>query len=133
VKRQPRPALITNAELSQHDQLRTREVRYVLMMGFRAVCLVAAAVLTAMHAPLLPLWIPICLFGMLVVPWLAVIIANDRPPKEQYRLTNLLHRQHTMAAAGPAGVPGPAPSANKASGTDWDEEWDPDRIIDVEP
>jgi hypothetical protein len=30
-----------------------------------------------------------CLFGMVVVPWLAVILANDRLPKDRYRL---MHR-----------------------------------------
>jgi hypothetical protein len=79
VRRKARPVLITNAEQSQDDQLHHREVRYLLMMSFRAVCLVAAAVLAGVHAPLLWLWIPICLFGMIAVPWLAVILANDRP------------------------------------------------------
>ncbi len=63
------------------------------MMSFRAVCLVAAAILVGTHAPLLWVWIPICLFGMIVVPWLAVILANDRPPKPQYRLANRLHHR----------------------------------------
>jgi hypothetical protein len=71
--------LITNAEQSQDDQLHYREVRYLLMMSFRAVCLVAAAVLAAVHAPLLWLWLAICVDGMVVIPWLAVILANDRP------------------------------------------------------
>jgi len=75
--------LITNAERSQDEQLHYREVRYLLMMSFRAVCLVAAAVLAAVHAPLLWLWIPICLFGMLAVPWLAVILANDGPRRRR--------------------------------------------------
>jgi len=79
VRRRARPVVITNAEQSQDDQLHYREVRYLLMMSVRAVCLVAAAVLAAVHAPLLWLWIPICLFGMIAVPWLAVILANDRP------------------------------------------------------
>lgn len=83
MRRKARPVLITNAEESQDDQLHYREVRYVLMMSFRAVCLVAAAVLTAAHAPLLWLWIPICLFGMIAVPWLAVILANDRPRRRR--------------------------------------------------
>lgn len=83
MRRKARPVLITNAEESQDDQLRYREVRYLLMMSFRAVCLVAAAVLAAAHAPLLWLWIPICLFGMLAVPWLAVILANDRPRRRR--------------------------------------------------
>jgi hypothetical protein len=75
--------VITNAERSQGDQLHSREVRYLLMMGVRAVCLVAAAVLVSVHAPLLWLWIPICLVGTVVIPWLAVILANDRPPRSR--------------------------------------------------
>jgi hypothetical protein len=77
--------LITNAERSQDDQLHSREVRYLLMMSFRALCLVAAAVLAGVHAPLLWLWIPVCLFGMLIVPWAAVILANDRPRRRRVR------------------------------------------------
>lgn len=83
VRRRARPVVITNAEQSQDDQLHYREVRYLLMMSVRAVCLVAAAVLAAVHAPLLWLWIPICLFGMIAVPWLAVILANDRPRRRR--------------------------------------------------
>lgn len=78
MRRRARPVVITNAERSQDDQLHSREVRYILMMTFRALCLVAAAVLASVHAPLLWLWIPICLVGMVAVPWLAVILANDR-------------------------------------------------------
>lgn len=83
MRRKARPVLITNAEQSQDDQLHYREVRYLLMMSLRAVCLVAAAVLAAVHAPLLWLWIPICLFGMIAIPWLAVILANDRPRRRR--------------------------------------------------
>ncbi len=92
MKRAPRPVLITDAEQSQDDQLRARELRYLLMMSIRAVSLVVAAVLVSVHAPLLWLWIPLCLAGMLVVPWLAVILANDRPPKARYRVAYRLHR-----------------------------------------
>ncbi len=93
--------MITDAERSQDDQLRSREIRYVLMMAFRAVSLLAAAILVGTHAPLLWLWIPICLFGMLVVPWLAVLIANDRPPKARYRFANRLHRRDPVPPALP--------------------------------
>lgn len=85
MRRKARPAVITNAERSQDDQLHAREVRYLLMMSIRALCLVAAAILVGAHAALLWLWIPICLFGMVVVPWLAVILANDRPPRKPQR------------------------------------------------
>jgi Flp pilus assembly protein TadB len=92
VKRRAQPALITDAERSPDDQLRSRQIRYVVMMSIRAVCLVIAAVLVGSNAPMLWLWVPLCVVGMVLLPWLAVIIANDRPPKEKYRLSNRLHR-----------------------------------------
>ncbi len=93
MRREHRPVLITDAERSQDDQLRAREIRYVLMMSIRAISLVVAAVLVSAHAPLLWLWIPICLAGMLLVPWFAVILANDRPPKSRHRIAYYLHRE----------------------------------------
>src|SRR3712207_5254326 len=87
VKRHPdRPVLITNAERSQDDQLRTRQVRYVAMMGTRIAFLVLGGILISARVPLLPLWLALCAAGMAVLPWLAVLLANDRPPKEQHRL-----------------------------------------------
>jgi arginine exporter protein ArgO len=84
VKKQPeRPVLITNAARSQGDQLRSREVRYVIMMGLRAVCLILGAVLISVKPPLLPLWLILCAAGMVFLPWAAVLIANDRPTKSK--------------------------------------------------
>jgi hypothetical protein len=85
-KRSSQVPRITNAARSRQAELRSREVRYVTMMGIRAICLVLATVLVSIHAPYLVIWIPILLFGVLVVPWLAVILANDRGPKDKYRL-----------------------------------------------
>jgi Protein of unknown function (DUF3099) len=92
VGRRDRAPLITDAEYSQDDQLHSREIRYAVMMGIRAACLVLAAILVSVHAPLLKLWLPLLLIGMLVLPWFAVVLANDRPAKAQYRLANKLHR-----------------------------------------
>lgn len=87
-----RPILITDAARSQNDQLRSREVRYVVMMSIRAVCLILGAILLGADAPLLWLWLPLCGIGMVLIPWLAVLLANDRPPKEQHRLFTRLRR-----------------------------------------
>jgi Flp pilus assembly protein TadB len=105
--------LITNAERSQDDQLHSREVRYFLMMTLRALCLVAAAVLAGVHAPLLWLWIPICLVGMLALPWLAVILANDRTRPRRTRLRD------TPPAAPAEALPAP-------------RAVDPIRVIDAD-
>lgn len=90
-RRAQRSVVITNAEPSQDDQLRSRQIRYLIMMSIRAVCLILAAVLVTVKPPLLPLWLIICVTAMILLPWLAVLLANDRPPKEQYRLSNRLH------------------------------------------
>ena len=82
MKKQPeRPTVITNAARSPSDQLRSREIRYVSMMALRALCLIAGAILISVRPPLLPLWLILCAAGMVLLPWMAVLIANDRPPK----------------------------------------------------
>jgi Protein of unknown function (DUF3099) len=75
------PVLITDAPEDPEKELRRREVRYVTMMLTRAACLIAAAILVTMRPPLWPLWIALCVVGAVLLPWLAVILANDRPPK----------------------------------------------------
>jgi len=89
-----RPVLITDAEPSLEEQIRSRQIRYVIMMSIRAMCLVLASVLVIAQVPLLWLWVSLCLVGMVVIPWLAVILANDRAPKEQYRLGHRRRRSH---------------------------------------
>jgi Flp pilus assembly protein TadB len=124
VKRRQQPTLITDAERSPDDQLRSRQIRYITMMSVRAVCLVVAAVLVSSDAPLLWLWVPMCVVGMVLLPWLAVIIANDRPPKEKYRLSNRL--RHATTERGPQALPTqatkPAAEEERASRT-IDAEW----------
>lgn len=71
------PVLITEAELSLDDQFRARRKKYMIMMGTRAVSLVLAAVFYQT-------WWLLAIFvaGAAVLPWMAVLIANDRPPKK---------------------------------------------------
>jgi cytochrome c-type biogenesis protein CcmH/NrfG len=87
-----KPVLITNAERSQDDQLRSREIRYALMMGLRVVCLIAGALLAYARVPLWQLWSALCVVGMVLLPWMAVLIANDRPPRAEHQLRTRLHR-----------------------------------------
>jgi L-asparagine transporter-like permease len=84
-RRADRPVLITDAERSREDQLRTRERRYVAMMSIRAVCLVVAVVLVSLQPPLVWLWVALCAAGMILLPWIAVVLANDRLPKDRHR------------------------------------------------
>jgi Flp pilus assembly protein TadB len=72
------PLLITEAEPSQADQHAARKKRYAITMAVRGVSLVVAA-LTAQYS----LWL-MAVFAVLgtVLPWIAVVMANDRPPKK---------------------------------------------------
>ena len=82
-KHQERPVLITDAARSPGDQLRSREIRYITMMSLRAVCLIIGAILISVRPPLLPVWLIMCAAGMVLLPWMAVIIANDRPARSK--------------------------------------------------
>lgn len=82
-KRRAEPVLITDAAEDPESELRRREIRYVAMMLFRALCLIAAAVVTVQKPPLWGLWAGLCVLGAVVLPWLAVVIANDRPRRKR--------------------------------------------------
>jgi hypothetical protein len=75
------PVLITEAEPSLDDQLATRRNKYLLMMLTRIVCLIAAAVFYRT-----PWLLAVFVAGAVVLPWMAVLIANDRPPKKALRV-----------------------------------------------
>lgn len=93
VKKQPeRPVLITDAARSQRDQLHSREVRYVTMMSLRVTCLIIGAILISIKPPLLALWLILCAAGMVLLPWMAVIIANDRPAMSRAERSAMRHR-----------------------------------------
>lgn len=79
--RREKATVITDAELSPDEELRIRTIRYVLMMSIRAFLLIVCGVLVMIRAPLLWLWLPIGLAGMAGLPWLAVLLANDRLAK----------------------------------------------------
>jgi Protein of unknown function (DUF3099) len=81
--RKPPTVLITDAPEDQEKELRRREVRYVAMMLIRAACVIGAAILATTRPPLWGLWVGLCLVAMLVLPWCAVILANDRPAKNR--------------------------------------------------
>ncbi|MFV2100231.1 DUF3099 domain-containing protein [Micromonospora sp. LOL_024] len=120
MKRQAyRPILITDASRSQGDQLTSRQRRYVVMMGVRVACVIVGAILVGAQAPLLWLWLPMVALGMVLIPWIAVLLANDRPPKEQHRLANRFSSRPATGAE-------PPPMSLSA-------EERPHRVIDAEP
>ena len=69
--------LITGAERSYDEQFNSRRKRYLLMMSMRIPLLVAGAL--CYHIP----WLAITLIVVSVpLPWMAVLIANDRPARK---------------------------------------------------
>ncbi|MGH3662883.1 MAG: DUF3099 domain-containing protein [Micromonosporaceae bacterium] len=122
------PVVITDAETSPDDQLRSRQIRYATMMGLRLVCLIVAGVLVSAQAPLLWLWLPLCIVGMVALPWMAVLIANDRPPKRRHQLSAMLRgrgKRSGESASAPGLTPDQRPDRRALSMTEQ-------RIIDVD-
>lgn len=70
------PVLITEAAPSYADEHAARKRKYMIMMGLRFPCLVLAGIFY--HT-----WWLALLFVVLSIPlpWIAVLIANDRPPR----------------------------------------------------
>ncbi len=79
--RRPEPVLITEAEISVIDQHAARKKRYAITMALRTVFIVLAAVFYQ------TVWLMI-IFAVLgtVLPWVAVVMANDRPPKKRVQV-----------------------------------------------
>jgi Flp pilus assembly protein TadB len=75
------PVLITSAPESHDDEFDRRRKRYALMMGLRALCVIGAAVSYHLSMPVALLFV----VGGIVLPWCAVLIANDRPAKKRAR------------------------------------------------
>ncbi len=71
--------LITNAPERADDEYDKRRRRYVMMMGLRIVCVIGAV--ATYHLSVL-LALAFVIAGA-ALPWCAVLIANDRPPKKR--------------------------------------------------
>ena len=76
--REDQPALITDAPESLDDEFDRRRKRYAITMAVRALCVLAAA-LTYHVSWLLAVGFAV---GGAVLPWCAVLLANDRPPRK---------------------------------------------------
>ncbi len=74
-----RPVLITAAAPSYEEQHRARVRKYLTLMAFRVPALIFAAIAYgAWHNGLISLLI---VAASVPLPWMAVLIANDRPPR----------------------------------------------------
>ncbi len=93
---------ITDAPMSHSQELHGREVRYLISMGIRTACFVAAILISG------PLrWVLVA--GAVFLPYIAVILANAggrRAPQDA------MVRPEPFGALGPR----PDPGAGEASG-----------------
>jgi hypothetical protein len=72
-----RPILITDAAASYEDQHATRKRRYAVLMAARLLLFVLAAAAYPVSS-----WLAVGLLAVSVpLPWIAVLIANDTPPR----------------------------------------------------
>jgi hypothetical protein len=77
-KREPEAVRITSAAASRNVDIASRQKRYLFSMGLRTVCFVGAIIasLLGIHW----LW-PILIAGALVLPYVAVVMANAASSK----------------------------------------------------
>lgn len=90
------PVLITEAEPSYDDQQAARRRKYAIMMSLRIPCLVLAVWV-------MPLWwlSLIILAVSIPLPWMAVLVANDRPPRRTEEVNRYRHESESRAVEGP--------------------------------
>lgn len=87
-----RPVLITGAAPAYEDQHRQRVRKYLTLMSFRVPALILAAVAYGIwHNGLLSLAIIVL---SIPLPWMAVLIANDRPPRRAEEPRRYERRRH---------------------------------------
>ncbi|MEM6109576.1 DUF3099 domain-containing protein [Mycobacterium sp. 050272] len=107
-----RPVLITAAEPSYEQQHRARVRKYLTLMAFRIPALLLAAfAYGAWHNGLISLAI---VAASIPLPWMAVLIANDRPPRakdEPRRFDDAARRTPLFPTAERPALEAPRPAA----------------------
>jgi hypothetical protein len=76
--REPEAVRITSAAASRNEDIAARQKRYLLSMSLRTLCFVGAIVASLLEIHWL--W-PILIVGALVLPYVAVVMANAATTK----------------------------------------------------
>jgi hypothetical protein len=85
--------LITDAQRSYEEELSTRKRRYTLMMGMRLPCMILAAVFY--QTP----WLAVALLVLSIpLPWMAVLVANDRLPRKREEISRYRADRRSLEA-----------------------------------
>jgi len=95
-QRRVQATVITEAEPSYDDQLRARRKRYVIMMALRVPFLIMATLLY--QTP----WLAILVIAISIpLPWMAVLIANDRPARKRKKFVpGTINYERALAPGG---------------------------------
>lgn len=101
MRRRERPVLVTGAPMSREEEFNARRKRYLLTMAARIVLLVAAALIAPYSVA------AAVAVGALsaILPWLAVIAANDGPPKNSRKYRSMHGQRGGERALGRSGSP----------------------------
>lgn len=71
------PVLITEAAPSYDEEFSARKRKYLTMMALRLPCLILAGIFHQVW------WLALAFVALSIpLPWIAVLIANDRPPRK---------------------------------------------------
>jgi Protein of unknown function (DUF3099) len=97
--REPEPIRITTASRSHNDDIAARQKRYLISMSIRTVCFI----LTVVSIGHWFLWV--FLVGSLVLPPIAVIVANTSNPPDPGGPARFTPEVVTRALEGPDGRP----------------------------
>ncbi|GAA2800414.1 DUF3099 domain-containing protein [Saccharopolyspora taberi] len=90
------PVLITEAKPSYDDEQAVRRRKYAIMMACRIPCLAFAALI---YQAWQLWWLSLIIIAISVpLPWMAVLIANDRPPRKQEKVNRYRHSSRALEA-----------------------------------
>ena len=94
--RREKATSITDASMSLDEERRYRTIRYVVMMSIRALLVIVCGLLVMADVPMLWLWLLVGVAGMAILPWLAVMLANDRLVRKPGTFTRHRRRAETL-------------------------------------
>nr|WP_221316236.1 DUF3099 domain-containing protein [Saccharopolyspora gloriosae] len=83
--------MITEAQPSYDDQQAERRRKYAIMMSLRIPCLIAGAACYQIW------WLALIIVAISIpLPWMAVLIANDRPPRKTEQVNRYQHSDRAL-------------------------------------
>ena len=93
-ERDDTPVLITEAAPSYDEEYAARKRKYLTMMLLRLPCLILAGIFHEIW------WLALGFVALSIpLPWIAVLIANDRPPRRDEDV-NRYERTHSQIDGG---------------------------------